>query len=82
MTPETLTADIYGERTARFLELAEAAHEASGRAASRPLQETYARLAEQWLHLAELARSTADLACRVSARIPDNGHDAPNSRIN
>jgi len=59
--------DYFEERVARYLELAEAAQEAAGRAVSAQLQETYARLAEQWIHLAELARSTLDLSRTVPA---------------
>lgn len=68
MRPDARTEDIYEERSARYLELAQAAQDASGRAASVHLQETYARLAEQWIHLAKLARSTVDLARRLSSR--------------
>lgn len=49
------TRDYYEERVTRYLELAEAAQEAAGRAASLALQETYAQLANQWVHLAGMA---------------------------
>lgn len=70
----------FEERVARYLELAEAAQEAAGRAVSVHLQETYARLAEQWLRLADLARSTLDLSLTVSApptRERHDPHDVP-----
>ena len=66
MRPDARTEDIYEERVARYLDLAEAAHEASGRAASPPLQETYAHLAGQWFNLAEMAQRTIELARRAS----------------
>ena len=64
MNPDAHTEDIYEERIARYLELAAAAQEAAGRADSVSLQETYASLAGQWLHLAHMARNTVDRSRR------------------
>lgn len=61
--------DYYEERIARYLELAEAAQEAAGRAVAPSLQETYAQLATQWVHLAEHAARTIELARKVSAPV-------------
>lgn len=64
MDPTAPTEDIYEERIARFLELAEAAQEAAAAAAraTRPnLQETYAIIAQHWLGLARMAQATVDL---------------------
>jgi hypothetical protein len=58
--------DYYEERVARYLELADAAEEAAGRASSSTLQETYIEIARQWAHLAQLAEGTRDLALQVS----------------
>jgi len=68
-------ADYCEQRVARYLELAGAAQEAAGRASSLSLQETYAQLARQWIHLAELAAGTINLARQVSAPVLGNGHD-------
>jgi len=59
--------DYCEERIARYLELAEAALEAAGRARQAGLQETYARLASQWIQLAGMAERTIVLA-REAAR--------------
>ena len=60
------TDEYYEERIARYLELAEAAQEAAGRAVGPSLQETYAQLACQWVRLAELAGHTIELSRKVS----------------
>ena len=70
-----LIEDIYEERIARYLELAEAAQEAAGRTHSPSLQETYAQIARQWLHLAQLAAGTIDLARQVSAPLHGDGQE-------
>lgn len=75
MSPDARTEDIYEERVARYLDLAEAAQEASGRAASLALQETYAHLASQWLNLADMARRTIDLARHVGCPTRGNSPD-------
>jgi hypothetical protein len=72
------TEDVYEERIARFLELAEAAQTASERASGIMLKVTYARLASQWVELAQLAartivqaqeaRASRDQADRFAAR--------------
>ena len=66
MSPHARTEDIYEERIARYLDLAEAAQEAAGCASSHSLHETYVQLADQWLHLAEMARGTIALARQIS----------------
>jgi hypothetical protein len=83
--------DYYQERVARYLELAEAAEEAAGRASSSSLQETYVELARQWAHLAWLAEGTKNLALQVSPvangeahgkaphHAPDGQHEAHDS---
>jgi hypothetical protein len=63
------------ERIARYLELAQAALEAAGRAISPSLQETYVQLSRQWLHLANLAARTIDLSRRISSTLTGDGHD-------
>ena len=68
----------YEERIARYLELAEAAQEAAGRASTTSLQETYAQLAGQWVHLAEMAGRTIDLAQKVSACAPGDAGEEKN----
>ena len=65
MRPER-TEEYYEERIARYLELAEAAQDAAARAITPTLQETYAQLACQWVHLAELAERTIELSRQVS----------------
>ncbi|HEX3430069.1 MAG TPA: hypothetical protein VHT03_04215 [Rhizomicrobium sp.] len=60
------TEDYCEERIARYLELAEAAQEAASRATQFGLQETYARLASQWIELARMAERTILLAREVS----------------
>lgn len=62
------TEDIYEERLVRYLELAEAAQEASERAGDITLKITYAKLASQWIELGQMAARTADLA--ASAKKP------------
>jgi hypothetical protein len=52
------TEDVYKERIARFLELAEAAQSAAERASSIMLKVTYAKLASQWVELAQTAART------------------------
>jgi hypothetical protein len=52
------TKDVYEERIARFLELAEAAQSAAERASTTLLKVTYARLASQWVELAQMAART------------------------
>ena len=63
--------DVYEERITRFLELAAAAQEAAERASSIRVQETYADLARQWAHLAELAQSTIEIARRMAEQLRD-----------
>jgi hypothetical protein len=60
------TNDYCEERIARYLELAEAAQEAAGRASNVGLEETYAQLARQWVELARMAERTIVLAREVS----------------
>lgn len=52
------TEEVYEERIARFLELAEAAQSAAERASGILLKVTYARLASQWVELAQMAART------------------------
>jgi hypothetical protein len=56
------TEDIYEERIARFLELAEAAQTAAETASSTLLKVTYAKLASQWVELAQMAARTMNSA--------------------
>ncbi len=56
------TEDVYEERIARFLELAEAAQVAAERASTTVLKTTYAKLASQWVDLAQMAARTITLA--------------------
>ena len=56
------TEDVYEERIARFLELAEAAQNAADRASSILLKVTYAKLASQWVDLAQMAARTITVA--------------------
>ena len=67
------TNDYCEERIARYLELAEAAQDAAGRASHPSLQETYAQLARQWIELARMAERTIDLAREASK--PVTGED-------
>ena len=69
MNPDATTEDIYEERIARFLELAQAAQEAAGRATRPTLQETYAHIAQHWLELAQMAEATLDLNRKLSATL-------------
>jgi hypothetical protein len=66
------TEDVYEERIARFLELAEAAQSASERAADIVLKVTYARLAGQWVELAQMAARALHMAHEASAEAPAN----------
>ena len=71
MGPDDSTEDVYEERIARFVELAEAAQRAADAAArvTRPnLQETYATLAVHWLALARMAQDTVELNNKKLAR--------------
>lgn len=65
-----LTNDYCEERIARYLELAEAAQEAAGRASSVTLEETYAQLARQWVELARMAERTIVLSREISKAVP------------
>lgn len=56
------TEDVYEERITRFLELAEAAQVAAERASTIVLKTTYAKLASQWVDLAQMAARTIKLA--------------------
>ena len=58
--------DVYEERIARFLELAEAAQAASERASSALLKVTYAKLASQWVELAQLATELLTTQMQIS----------------
>lgn len=69
MIPNASMDEVYEERIARFLELAEAAQEAANRASTNKVQETYADLARQWAHLAELAQSTLEITRRMSEQL-------------
>jgi hypothetical protein len=64
------TEDVYEERIARFLELAEAAQSAAERASSIVLKVTYARLASQWVELAQMAARIISLAREPTADLP------------
>lgn len=74
------TEDIYEERLARFLDLAEAAQDAADRADSMVLKVTYAKLASQWVELAQRARGMIDRERKPSgqtheqARNPQDVH--------
>jgi hypothetical protein len=83
MTPDASTEDIYEERIARYLDLAEGAQEAAERASSDTLKETYAALAHQWAELAKMAQRTIDLARNISrsARAADDRRDVQNRRM-
>jgi hypothetical protein len=71
------TEDFYGERIARFLDLAEAAQEASERAGSTILKVTYAKLASQWVELAQMAERTVALAAEAAKPLPLGNADRP-----
>jgi hypothetical protein len=64
------TEDVYEERIARFLELAEAAQSAADRTANEVLKITYARLAGQWVELAQMAARTISLAREAARALP------------
>ena len=77
MGPDDSTEDVYEERIARFVELAEAAQRAADIAARamRPnLQETYATLAVHWLTLARMARDTVELNKRLARQYALSPH--------
>lgn len=63
--------DVYEERIARFLELAEAAQAASERATSALLKVTYAKLASQWVELAQLATGLLTTQMELSNDLDD-----------
>ena len=65
-----LTNEYCEERVARYLELAEAAQEAAGRASDIALEETYAHLARQWIELARMAERTIVLVRDASRPTP------------
>lgn len=65
------TSDYLEERIARYLELAEAAQDAAGRASHVSLEETYAQLARQWIELARMAERTIVLSREISAPSED-----------
>lgn len=65
------TEDIYKERLARFLDLAEAAQDASDRADTMVLKVTYAKLASQWVELAQLAQGIIDRNRKLSGQADD-----------
>ena len=71
MNPDASTEDVYEERIARFLELAQAAQEAADRAIRPTLQETYAHIAQHWLELAQMAEATLDLNRKLLATLGD-----------
>ena len=75
MNPDTATEDIYEERIARYLELAEAAQDAACRAPDGHLHDTYVYLAGRWMELADLARGTVDLARRASMPLSGNARE-------
>lgn len=62
--------DYCEERIARYLELAEAAQDAAGRASNVSLEETYAQLARQWIELARMAERTIVLVRGAARPIP------------
>lgn len=62
--------DFYEERIARFVELAEAAQDASARASEMLLKVTYARLASQWIQLAQMAARMTKLAAEAKTPLP------------
>lgn len=80
MDPQATTEDIYEERITRYLDLAENAQEAAGRASTETLKETYAKLAQQWVDLARMAQRTIDLARSVAKRPRDNDRRNPPDR--
>lgn len=65
------TNDYCEERIARYLELAEAAQDAAGRASNVGLEETYAQLARQWIELARMAERTIILSREISGPAED-----------
>ncbi|HTT84321.1 MAG TPA: hypothetical protein VMF67_12645 [Rhizomicrobium sp.] len=73
------TEDVYEERMARFLELAEAAQIAAERAPANVLKITYARLASQWVELAQMAARMISMGREMRALRDDsaepNVHD-------
>lgn len=68
------TEDVYEERITRFLELAEAAQSAAERATSIMLKVTYAKLASQWVELAQMAAKAI-----VNTHELNAAHDEPGS---
>ena len=64
------TNDYCEERIARYLELAEAAQEAASRASNVGLEETYTKLARQWIELACMAERAIVLTRAVSRPAP------------
>ncbi|HLY05429.1 MAG TPA: hypothetical protein VKR31_06750 [Rhizomicrobium sp.] len=72
------TNEYCEERIARYLELAEAAQEAAGRASNVGLEETYAHLARQWIDLARMAERTIVLAREISRpSLGESHHQTP-----
>lgn len=67
MSPFAPTEDIYEERIARFIDLAEAAEDAAGCAVYPGLHETYVHIAGQWTHLAQLAKRTIEISKKARA---------------
>ena len=69
------TEEFYEERIGRYLELAEAAQEASERAGDITLKITYAKLASQWIELGQMAARTAALAALANKPLPHTDAD-------
>src|SRR5579871_2536433 len=82
MSADPNTENVYQERIARFVELAEAAQKAADRAGgSRPnLQETYASIAQHWLALAHMAQSTIELNRSIAQQMNGFARDREEKR--
>ena len=77
MSRDVPESEFHEERVARFIDLAQAAQEASSLAADPVLQVTYAKLASQWVELALMARRMA--AASRPQSVPETD---PQTRVN